>query len=159
MKPFFMLALLLLFSVASTAGEYAEKAINLSPNLRALLVEEMREVKKGMESLVTSIALGDWKAIEETGHNIKHSYIFKKRLTGELKRELIKVLPGGFKYLDKKFHYYAGMLSHVAKERDIDLVQFYRSKMNETCTACHARFASARFTSFTQKNKHEGHMH
>jgi hypothetical protein len=154
-----MLVLLLLLSVTSLAGEHAERTINLSPDLKALLVEEMNEVKKGMESLVTSIALGDWQAIEKTGHNIKHSYILKKRLTSEQKQELMKVLPKGFKSLDKKFHYYAGMLSHVAMERDIDLVQFYRSKMNETCTTCHAQFASARFFGFTQKNKHEGPMH
>lgn len=159
MKPLFMLVLLLLFSVTSLAGEHVKNTINLSPGLKALLVEEMQEVKKGMESLVTSIASGDWQAIEETGHHIKHSYILKKRLTDEQKQELMKALPEGFKFLDKKFHYYAGMLSHVAKERDIELVQYYRSKMSETCTACHARFASARFTGFTQKNKHEGHMH
>lgn len=80
MKPFFMLVLLLLFSVTSLAGEQVKKTINLSPDLKALLVEEMKEVKKGMESLVTSVATGDWQAIEKTGHNIKHSYILKKRL-------------------------------------------------------------------------------
>ncbi len=159
MKRFFMLALLSLISVASQAEEHANKSITLSPGLRALLVEEMKEVKKGMESLVTSVATGDWPSIEATGHNIKHSYLFKKRLTSEQKLELKKVLPAGFKSLDRKFHYYAGMLSHVAKERDIELVHYYVSKMNEACTSCHAQFVSARFTGFTQKNRHEEHIH
>ena len=159
MKLFFMLALLSVFSIASQAEEHAKKAITLSPDLKALLVEEMKEVKKGMESLVTSVATGDWQAIAETGHNIKHSYIIKKSLTSEQKQELKKVLPAGFKSLDRKFHYYAGMLSHVAKERDIELVHYYVSRMNEACTSCHAQFASARFTGFAKKNKHEEHMH
>ena len=151
MNPFIILVPLLLLSFTSVSSEHTEKTIHLSPAIKALLVEEMNEVKKGMESLVTSIASGDWQAIAETGHHIKHSYIFKHKLTSEQKQELMKVLPHGFKSLDKKFHYYAGMLSHVAKERDIELVQFYRSKMNETCTACHAQFASARFTGFAKK--------
>ena len=159
MKPFFMLVLLSAFSVASQAEEYVKKSINLSPDLKALLVEEMKEVKKGMESLVTSVATGDWRAIAETGQHIKYSYIIKKRLTSEQKQELKKTLPAGFKSLDRKFHYYAGMLSHVAKERDIELVHYYVSKMNEACTSCHAQFASDRFTGFSQKNRHEEHMH
>lgn len=159
MKLFFMLVLSSLFSVTSQAEENTTPPINLSPDLKILLVEEMKEVKKGMESLVTSVATGDWNAIAETGHNIKHSYIINKRLTSEQKQELQKVLPAGFKALDKKFHYYAGMLSHVAKERDIELVHYYVSKMNETCISCHAQFASARFTGFTQRNRHEEHMH
>lgn len=159
MKQFLILALLLLFSAVSQAEEHTETPINLSPDLKALLVEEMKEIKKGMESLVTSVATGDWHAIAETGHNIKHSYIIKKSLTREQKQELKKALPVGFKSLDRKFHYYAGMLSHVAKEQDIELVHYYVSRMNEACTSCHGQYVSARFTGFTQKNKHEEHMH
>lgn len=159
MKPFCILVLISLFSVASHAEEHTKKSISLSPDLKALLVEEMKEVKKGMESLVTSIVTGDWHAIAETGHNIKNSYIIKKSLTSEQKKELREKLPTGFKSLDKKFHYYAGMLSHVAKERDIELVHYYVSKMNEACTSCHAQFASARFNGFIRESKHEEHMH
>ena len=112
-----------------------------------------------MQSLVLDIASADWEKIATTGHNIKHSYIMKQQLSKQQMHELHMALPEAFQELDQQFHYYAGMMSHAAKEHDMELVQFYRYKMNESCTACHARFARETFGGFDQPNKHQRHMH
>jgi hypothetical protein len=59
--------------------------------------------------------------------------------------------------LDQRFHYYAGMLSHVAREGDMELANFFVYKMRESCSTCHANYAGARFPGFKRPNKHEGH--
>lgn len=131
------------------------KTLNLSSQLLTLLNQEMQQIKVGMESLVYANVSGDWKTISKVGHNIKHSYIMAQKLTKHQRHELHQSLPQGFKTLDKKLHYYAGMLSHVAKEHDGELVNYYIYKMNETCTACHAQYATHKFPGFLKNNKHQ----
>jgi hypothetical protein len=165
MKKIVCLFLLLLFTTTVNADEHKEPGhipgggLSLPPELKELLKQEMIEVRKGMESLVFAITSGDWHKIEETGHNIKNSYILKKSLTEHQRHQLHEALPERFRELDMKFHYYAGMLSHVAKEKDMELVNFYVYKMNEACTSCHAKYASDTFTGFKQKNRHARHDH
>lgn len=156
MKKYLAVIMTVLMSLSVNA---AEQKIDLSPELRALLVEEMNAIKKGMESLVFLVASGDWHRIEETARNIEQTYIMKNRLTEHQRHELHQKLPHSFIEVDKKFHYYAGMLSHVAKEHDSELVNFYIYKMNESCVACHSKFVSDKFTGFQQKNRHEEHNH
>ncbi|MDH5436612.1 MAG: hypothetical protein OEX83_07615 [Gammaproteobacteria bacterium] len=161
MKKYIALFLVLLMTGVSQAGENnkSDNALGLSAATSTLLKQEMNEIKKGMESLVFSIASGDWEKIAETGHQIKHSYIMKNKLTESQRHELHEKLPKQFREIDKKFHYYAGMLSHVAKERDSELVNYYFYKMNESCSSCHSQFVSNRFEGFRQGNKHEQHDH
>lgn len=165
MKKYISLFLVLIMSSMSYAAEHEgtkhkmENALGLSEAISDLLKQEMNEIKKGMESLILSIASGDWQKITETGKNIKHSYIMKNKLTKVQRHELHKTLPKQFKEIDKKFHYYAGMLSHVAAERDAELVNFYFYKMNESCVACHSKFVKNRFEGFKSGNKHEKNHH
>lgn len=147
------------------------KGLGLSPELRGLLGQEMLQIKGGMESLVSASISGNWGQIASIGHQIKHSYILKQKLTAKQRHELHDKLPDEFKRLDEQLHYYAGMLAHVAQERDIELVNFYIYKMQDTCTACHSRFAKDKFAGFGMPNKHhqmgkhgkhskkEGHHH
>lgn len=159
MKKYIFVLVLAVVGVVQAGDPEPENGLNLSTGVKDLLKQEMNEVRKGMESLVFSIASGDWEKITETGKNIKHSYIMKSKLTESQKHELHEALPMQFKEIDKKFHYYAGMLSHVAKERDIELVNYYFYKMNESCTSCHSKFVTNRFEGFKQGNKHEKHNH
>lgn len=165
MKRYFYVFLTTLVAGVSHAEEPAGQrhatpvGLRLSPEIKGLLNQEMKEIRKAMESLVFSAASGDWHKIEETGVNIKNSYILKKKLTEDQKHELHRSLPEQFKELGAKFHYYAGMLSHVAKEKDMELVNYYIYRMNEACASCHSKFASSRFPGFTQKNKRDAHDH
>ena len=153
------LILLALLPLTTMATESSTPTLALSEDTRKLLKQEMQQIKIGMQSLVLDIASADWEKIATTGHNIKHSYIMKKQLSKQQMHELHTALPETFQSIDQKFHYYAGMMSHAAKEHDIELVQFYRYKMNESCTACHAHFAREAFSGFNQPNKHQRHMH
>jgi hypothetical protein len=134
-------------------------SIELSEPVRNLLRQEMQQVRVAMQSLVSALATADWKNIEKLGKGIQNSFILKQKITKEQMHELHSALPAEFKKLDKKFHYYAGMLAHVAKEKDTDLTQFYFSKMTESCMACHSQFATQRFPGYLEKNKLESKGH
>lgn len=134
-----------------------QAALQLSPEIRQLLKSEMQQIRSGMETLVFAMASADWQQLETTAANIQQGYIMKQTLSAEQKHQLHQGLPQTFKALDQRFHYYAGMLSHVARERDMELANFFIYKMNESCSACHAQYATTRFPGFSQPNKHKGH--
>ena len=139
------------------SSDAQQAALQLSPEIQQLLQREMQQIRSGMETLVFAMAAADWQQIETTAANIQQGYIMKQTLSAEQKHQLHQGLPQTFKSLDQRFHYYAGMLSHVARERDMELANFFIYKMNESCSACHAQFAVARFPGFGQPNKHKGH--
>ena len=153
------LTLLILLPLTSLASDQSDTRIELSDATRSLLQQEMNQIKLAMESLVLDIASANWENIAATGHNIKNSYILKQKLSKQQMHELHMALPEEFQQQDQMFHYYAGMLSHAAKEHDMELVQFYRYRMNESCTRCHAQFAGDTFENFGMHNKHQRHMH
>jgi hypothetical protein len=130
------------------------ESINLSAELSQILTMEMQQIKGGMESLVFATVSGDWQKIASVGKQIKQSYILKQKLSPQQSHELHQKLPQAFKRLDQQLHQYAGMLAHVADERDIELVNYYIYKMNETCTQCHSRFVQSKFSGFSMANKH-----
>ena len=163
-----LIGLLFCLSTAPVANDHGDghhkhaqkkHTISLTPELQALLNQEMHQIKSGMESLVLASVSGDWKKIASVGHQIKHSYILKQKLSDKQRHQLHEKLPAGFKQLDQKLHNYAGMLSHVAKEHDIELVNYYLYKMNETCASCHASYARDKFPGFNAKNKHASDKH
>ncbi len=157
--------ILILTSISDYSGDQdphqqAESGeIHLSVDLRELLKQEMLEITKGMESLVLWVSSANWHEIETTGRSIQNSYILKSKLTKDQKQELHNVLPAEFKSLDKKFHHYAGMLSHVAEKKNMELVNFYIYKMNEVCTSCHSKFVANRFQGFERSVKPAEHKH
>ena len=158
MKPAHII-LLAFLPLTLQAADRQPLRLDLSDDTRNLLKQEMTHVKTAMESLVFDVASANWDKIAETGHNIKNSYILKQKLSKQQMHELHMALPDDFQKLDEKFHYYAGMLAHAAKEHDMQLVQFYRYKMNESCTECHARYSGETFTGFRMNNQHQRHMH
>lgn len=117
----------------------------LAEDIRVLLQQEMQALRTAMEALVFPVASGDWSEIERIGTGIANTFIMKQALTPEQMQRLHQELPEEFKLLDKPFHGYARKMAEAANARNMELVHFYRSRMNETCTACHTRFATARF--------------
>jgi hypothetical protein len=117
----------------------------LSTPLREALAQEMVALQNGMMSIIPAFTSGDWALVAETGKQMEQSYIMKQALSAEQLDELHHVLPPQFLELDAQFHYLAGMLSHAANNRKPELAAFYFSRMLETCTACHARFATEKF--------------
>ncbi len=130
----------------------------LSHELRNLLSQEMQALQSGMMSIIPAYVSGDWGEIEITAGKIKNSYILKQSLTKSQVNELHSVLPYEFFEKDQRFHYLAGMLEHVAKNKNTELINFYFSEMKESCVSCHMKFAMHKFPALKQKTDGK-HMH
>jgi hypothetical protein len=130
----------------------------LSPDLRVLLSKEMTALQSAMMSIVPQYIAGNWAEIESTARQMKDSYILKQSLTEEQVKELQSKLPHAFIKEDQWFHYLAGMLEHAAKSEKPELVNFYFSKMNESCISCHSAFATHKFPAL-KSNKTGEHTH
>jgi hypothetical protein len=142
-------------------GHHAEPemapGVELSPDLKALLNQEMALIEKGMMELIPVIAAGEWEDAASIGNQIKASFILKQKLTASQKEELHRVLPERFVEMDQDFHKSAGMLAHAAEMKNADVVSFYFYKMNAACVSCHSKFAAARFPGLVQGKGQEGH--
>ncbi len=148
------------------AGEHTEhitctkKGIEaLSPELRGLLSQEMTALQKGMMSLIPELASGNWSEVKKTAKKIKNSYILKQKLTKEQAKELHSKLTPAFIELDQSFHKDAGMLMHVAENKNAELANFYFFKMINACVGCHSKFATHRFPALKTEKPIHKHGH
>ena len=132
---------------------------SLSPELRKLLSKEMQEIEKGMMTILPAYASGNWSAIEAIGTKMERSYILMQSITDAQKEELHNSLPSAFIKLDQQFHYYAGMLSHAAKNKKSELIVFYFSRLSESCVSCHSQYATHKFRGFVELGNVEKHSH
>ena len=131
----------------------------LSDGLRDLLSQEMYALQSGMKSIIPAYNSGDWGEIETIARKMKDSYILKQSLTESQVTELHSLLPPAFIKEDQKFHYLAGMLEHVAKNKKVELINFYFSEMNESCVNCHALFATHKFPALSPVETEGEHEH
>lgn len=127
----------------------------LSQELRNLLSQEMRAIQNGMVSIIPAYSSGNWGEIAITAGKIERSYILKQSLTGSQIKELHSLLPPAFIEKDQRFHYLAGMLEYVAKEKKSELINFYFSEMIESCVGCHSIFATKKFPALLQEENAE----
>ena len=151
------IAFFLLFVTSTVQADSSVE--NLSPELRALLSQEMLALEEGMKSIVPAYISGDLEEISNIAKKMKNSFILNQKISSDQKHELMNKMPKAFLLLDKEFHEYAGMLEHVAKEGHIELVGFYYYKLNESCVACHGQFAGQRFPKFQPESIDNGHHH
>jgi hypothetical protein len=143
-----------------SANCYSESGVeSLSPELRVLLKQEMLAIQDGMKNIVPAFASGNLKEVSDIAGKINRSFILKQKITDSQKHELHKKLSKGFILKDEQFHQYAGMLEHVSKERHIELVGFYYSKLLESCIGCHSEYANFRFPSLNNEPAKEEHHH
>lgn len=117
----------------------------LTPRLKDLIANEMQQVAQATADLSLAIASGDHAAAMGLGVAIRDSFILKKSLTGQDKKDLMSAVPSEFVALDRRFHDLAGKLAHAAETKDSELQSVYYAKMLESCVMCHSRFASDRF--------------
>ena len=130
----------------------------LSPELRQLLVKEMRLIDDAMGKLLSAISAGDWETIDTIAGKIQHSFILKQKLTDHQLHELHEKLPGEFVQMDVRFHGTAGKLAAIARHRDAELATFYYSRLVEGCVSCHTAFAPQRFPGLAGDESEE-HRH
>ncbi|MFT5701350.1 MAG: hypothetical protein ACI8ZB_004241 [Desulforhopalus sp.] len=131
----------------------------LSHDLHDLLSKEMIAIQNGMLSILPAYSSGNWAEIAITAGKIERSYILKQSLTESQVKELHSVLPPSFLEKDQRFHYLAGMLEHVAKNRKSELINFYFSEMAESCVSCHSAFATKKFPALLSEEENEEHVH
>ena len=141
-------ATLMLTLSVSHAQQPADADLHLSPQVRGLLQQEMREVARGTQTLAIALATADWKTLHDTAAMIRSSYIMSKQLTAVQKHELEHALPAGFKQLDAEFHARAEKLALAAEARDHELAAFHYSRLVESCAVCHSGYARSRFLGF-----------
>jgi hypothetical protein len=128
--------------------------LQLSPELTELLRAEMRALLNGVQSLPAGIATADWKSVADTGARIRASYILDQELTPAQRKELDLSLPEHFKRLDSDFHLEARKLEAAAANHDAQLSAFHFYRLVETCTDCHALYATVRFPGFAPADRH-----
>lgn len=119
----------------------------LSPEVRALLVEEMQQLDKAMSALSPEISSGNWSRISEIAAQMRDSFILKKKLTPEQGKELHGKLSEAFIERDRAFHTSAGRLVEAAEQHNGELTAFYFYRLMEGCVGCHAKYAPQRFPS------------
>ena len=149
MKRLLISALLLATSL--TAQETKKGAEALSPEVRALLAQEMQHIEKGMQGIFSNIVKGEYENIAETAIDIENSFIFKRKLTSAQRAELKEKIPKSFIDTDRSFHELAGKLANAAEFEEKEKVQKYFTEMTETCVKCHATYATHRFPVFKKE--------
>ena|SRR5690554_5509072 len=152
--------LLLVLLGTISLNSYSESTVeSLSPELRALLQQEMQAIQGGMQNIIPAFAAGDLDKVADIAEKISNSYILKQRLSESQKHELHKKLSTDFIAKDEAFHKYAGMLEHVSKAGHTELVGFYYSKLMVSCVGCHSEHAQHRFPIFTKTLEVKEHHH
>jgi len=159
MKKIIGTLLIALIAAVSSSCYSKSEVESLSPELRALLKQEMLAIQEGMKNIVPAFASGNLEDVSEIAGQINRSFILKQKITDSQKHELHEKLPKGFIVKDQQFHKYAGMLEHVSEERHTELIGFYYSKLLESCTGCHSAYASHRFPIFINESAKEEHHH
>lgn len=142
----------------AAAGEAAGVAA-LSPEVRALLRQEMAALQGAMIELVPAMVAGDWATIAQVAKRIRAGFILSRELTAEQREELATRLPAGFLELDAEFHGLAEGLEAAAHEQRPELVSFYVYKLQDSCVGCHARHARERFPAFAPGHVPAAHAH
>ncbi|PHR58957.1 MAG: hypothetical protein COA44_02080 [Arcobacter sp.] len=140
-----ILSLLLFTKLFADQGTGVE---SLSPELRALLSQEMLALEKGMHSIFSDIISGNYEEIVITAEQIQNSFILKQKLSPSQRKELQTKLPKAFIHLDQGFHESAGELVNAAEFEDKKLSIEIFTKMTNTCVKCHSTYAKSRFPNF-----------
>jgi len=166
MKKYHKIVLLIIFIPSLCIGLEKEHLpvgsnhsgiVDLSPKLRNLFTQEMRQLQKGMADILPLYISGKWAEIVPIAKAMEDSYVLKNNLSKQQMHELHSKLPNEFIELDQEFHYLSGMLGHAAKMKKPELIGFYFAKLSETCLSCHSKFATHKFPALMQKPQPHDH--
>ncbi len=114
-----------LFLLATTVNASDDNAVSsLTPDLQRLFSQEMQHLRKGMNQIMEAFITGQWRDIATTAKQMENSYVLRQGLSQAQIHELHSKLPKAFLQMDERFHYYAGMLAHVAENNKAELIGF-----------------------------------
>jgi hypothetical protein len=149
-KQFFIIVLSGLILSAGVNGAEPVGA-KLTPRLKELLADEMRQVAEATGDIALAIATGDHESVHRLAGAVRDSFILKQSLTDQDRKDLMSAVPAEFVLLDKHFHGLAGKLAQQAEIQDSELQGYYFSEMLNACVACHRQFATDRFPGLSEK--------
>lgn len=136
----------------------AKTTTQLSPELRALLLEEMKLLEQSVNRIPGLLARGELHQVAVQAHRMQDSFVLKKKLSGTQRTELHEKLPAGFIEKDQRFHALAGRLHDAALAGDGELSAVFFGRLVESCIGCHADYASERFPNLKTEAT-SGHQH
>ncbi len=144
-------ALIIGFSIATTGGTQAADPVGpqLPETLRSLLQQEMIAIRAASHEILDALVMGENEIVAAQAQEIHDSFIMQQELTEEGRQVLKRTLPPAFVAWDRDFHAAAGALAAAARHGDRPEQQAQFAKLVETCSICHARFATNRFPAFT----------
>jgi len=132
----------------SSAEESEKFPSNLTPRLQQLLQQEMQSIHAASQQILTSMTEGDDARIAELAQQIHDSFILRQSMTEEDKADFMRTVPQEFVTMDRAFHATAAELAEAARANDRKHQHAAFARMIESCTGCHARFATVRFPGF-----------
>ena len=154
-----IVVLVMLIAIVPSATLADSSVAGLSTEVRTLLKKEMIALEKGMKRIIPAVISLYMHDIEKIAKQMKDSYILKQAMSKHQMHELHQKLPHGFLEKDGEFHRLAGMLEHVAKAKNTELVGFYYSKLVESCVSCHSDYATHRFPQLDSHKAESSHEH
>jgi len=120
-------------------------APRLTPKLQKLFAEEMSTMLRAGSAILSALVTGDHAAVAKNAQEIHDGFILDRNLTAQDRKDLAQAVPPDFLELDGAFHRMAAKLADAARQRDIDLENYYFGRMVETCRTCHSRYATDKF--------------
>lgn len=130
---------------------------NLSPEIRALLIEEMKLLEASVTKIPALLARGELYPVAVEAHQMQDSFVLKKKLTPEQKKKLHRELSPAFLQKDQRFHALAGKLHDAALAGDAELTAMFFGRLLESYISCHTDHASRRFPKLQSEAKATHH--
>jgi|SRR6056297_508665 len=131
-----------------SAGASEKFPSSLTPRLQELLQQEMQSIHAASQQILTSMIEGDDMRTAELAQQIHDSFILRQSMTGEDKTDFMRTVPQEFVAMDRAFHATAAELAQAARVSDREGQHAAFARMIESCTDCHAQFATVRFPGF-----------
>ena len=145
----FVLALTLIFAMATTSVATGQEvkpiSPDLTPKLQGLLRQEMVSIDVASKQILSALAAGEDQRVAELAQQIHDSFILAQSMTPEDKQDLLAAVPEDFVSRDRAFHKTADALAEAARAGDRAEQHVVFSRMVEACSSCHALYATDRF--------------
>lgn len=148
--PGLVLAACVAFGGYAMAQSTEPVSPKLTHKLRELLRKEMLSISDASQEILAALVAGDDERVEMLAQQIHDSFILRKSMTPEDKADLMAAVPDDFVQMDRGFHKISAELAQAARAKDRPLQRVHYGRMIESCSGCHARFATDRFPSFAK---------
>lgn len=122
---------------------------SLPANIRALLIQEMGEVRDASGKIFDALIRGQDEIVAANAQAIHDSFIMAKKMSETDKKKLVSTVPATFLAKDKAFHKLSADLAAAARSGDQVLQNKLFGQLINACTACHSAHATDRFPEFS----------